>query len=79
MIHRLHLTANAFKLARSFGRGRVVSSVLAGRMLLTGRTGRFRVAAFAPVTVAATPKPMNYAGYQPDPRGDSVLPPPRTP
>ncbi len=79
MIHRLHLAARAFELARSFGRGRVVSSVLAGRMLLTGRTGRYRIAAFPPVTVTASPKPMNYAGYQPDLHGDSVLPPPRTP
>lgn len=40
---RITSTRNAFKVARGFGRGRLVSFVLAMRMLLTGRTGPYRI------------------------------------
>jgi len=42
-MNRIRSTRNAFHTARSFGRGVVVSCALAVRMLLTGRTGKYRI------------------------------------
>jgi hypothetical protein len=42
-MHRLKITANAYRMARDFGRGVLFSAWKACRMLFTGHTGRYRI------------------------------------
>jgi hypothetical protein len=41
--NRLIVTCRAFATARLFGRSAGIAALLAGRMLLTGSTGKYRI------------------------------------
>lgn len=65
MKHRVAITKSAYRMARGFGRSVAVSALLAGRMLMTGRTGRYRIKSPWPITT--TEQGLSTAHPQPGP------------
>jgi len=58
--HRLTITASAYRMARGFGRSVVVAALLAARMLMTGRTGRYRIKSPWPIAITERGRPVDY-------------------
>lgn len=60
MKHRLTIAASAYRMARGFGLSVAMSALLAARMLMTGRTGRYRIKSPWPVTITERGQPVDY-------------------